>query len=243
MLEEAVDVIRALWTGESVTHRGRYYTVEDARIFDLYDDPILNRVDSLLGDAAALPLDAHTELGARLFQPCEDILDPVQAGENDADPLDGDWRPVAVLTHQRLGGMGELGEPIQAEKATRPLDRMNQAEDGVEHLPVVRLLLEPHEIDVELVEPPPGRANNRYRLGHIPFVTAIDSPRWWQSPAPGQGPAGRTNTSGTQGARYGSVNFSRVPGRLGTSRYLEGRLLDRGRLGHIHEIALTPGIE
>jgi hypothetical protein len=40
----------------------------------------------------------------------------------------------------------------------------------------------------ELVDPPPGRANNRYRLGHIPFVTAIDSPRWWQSPAPGQGP-------------------------------------------------------
>jgi coproporphyrinogen III oxidase-like Fe-S oxidoreductase len=27
-------------------------------------------------------------------------------------------------------------------------------------------------------------------------------------------------------ARYGSVNFSRVPGRIGTSRYLEARLLD-----------------
>ncbi len=27
-------------------------------------------------------------------------------------------------------------------------------------------------------------------------------------------------------SRYGSVNFSRVPGRLGTSRYLEGRILD-----------------
>jgi hypothetical protein len=40
----------------------------------------------------------------------------------------------------------------------------------------------------ELVDPPPGRANNRYRLGHVPFVTAIDSERWWQSPAPGQGP-------------------------------------------------------
>ena len=95
-------------------------------------------------------------LGARLFQPCEDILDPVQAGENDAHPLDSDRRPVAVLTHQCLGGMGELGEPLQAEKAARPLDCMNEAEDGVEHLPVVRLLLEPHEIDVELVEPLAG---------------------------------------------------------------------------------------
>ena len=40
----------------------------------------------------------------------------------------------------------------------------------------------------EVIDPPPGRANNRYRLGHIPFVTAIDSPGWWQSPALGQGP-------------------------------------------------------
>ncbi len=40
----------------------------------------------------------------------------------------------------------------------------------------------------EVIDPPPGRANNRYRLGHFPFVTAMDSPRWWQSPALGQGP-------------------------------------------------------
>jgi G6PDH family F420-dependent oxidoreductase len=35
MLEEAIEIVRALWTGESVTHRGRHYTVEDARLFDL----------------------------------------------------------------------------------------------------------------------------------------------------------------------------------------------------------------
>ena len=27
MLEEAVDVIRQLWTGEEITHRGEHYTV------------------------------------------------------------------------------------------------------------------------------------------------------------------------------------------------------------------------
>lgn len=37
MLEEAIGVIRRLWSEESVTHRGRYYTVEDARIFDKPD--------------------------------------------------------------------------------------------------------------------------------------------------------------------------------------------------------------
>lgn len=40
MLEEALEVIRALWTGESTTHRGKYYTVEDARIYDLPKEPI-----------------------------------------------------------------------------------------------------------------------------------------------------------------------------------------------------------
>lgn len=33
MLAEAVDVMRQLWTGETVDHRGRYYQVENARIF------------------------------------------------------------------------------------------------------------------------------------------------------------------------------------------------------------------
>jgi G6PDH family F420-dependent oxidoreductase len=34
MLEEAVDVIRQLWTGETVDHRGDFYEVDNARIFD-----------------------------------------------------------------------------------------------------------------------------------------------------------------------------------------------------------------
>jgi G6PDH family F420-dependent oxidoreductase len=34
MLEEAVAVIRELWTGETVDHRGDFYEVENARLFD-----------------------------------------------------------------------------------------------------------------------------------------------------------------------------------------------------------------
>jgi coenzyme F420-dependent glucose-6-phosphate dehydrogenase len=34
MLEEAVEVMRALWTGETVDHRGPHYCVENARLFD-----------------------------------------------------------------------------------------------------------------------------------------------------------------------------------------------------------------
>jgi G6PDH family F420-dependent oxidoreductase len=40
MLEEAVDVIRRLLTGERVDHHGRHFTVEDARIYSLPDDPV-----------------------------------------------------------------------------------------------------------------------------------------------------------------------------------------------------------
>ncbi|MFP5343624.1 MAG: TIGR03557 family F420-dependent LLM class oxidoreductase [Candidatus Limnocylindria bacterium] len=35
MLEEAVEVIRALWSGEITSHRGRHYTVQNARIHTL----------------------------------------------------------------------------------------------------------------------------------------------------------------------------------------------------------------
>jgi G6PDH family F420-dependent oxidoreductase len=34
MLEEAVDVMRQLWSGETVDHRGEFYEVENARLFD-----------------------------------------------------------------------------------------------------------------------------------------------------------------------------------------------------------------
>ena len=39
MLEEAIEVIRTLWTGELTTHRGRWYHVEDARLYTLPDAP------------------------------------------------------------------------------------------------------------------------------------------------------------------------------------------------------------
>src|SRR3954471_12919161 len=39
MLEEAVALIRRLWTGEVVTTRGRYYSVDHARIYNVPDVP------------------------------------------------------------------------------------------------------------------------------------------------------------------------------------------------------------
>ena len=39
MLAEAIDVLRLLWQGGYQSHRGRYYTVENARIYTLPDEP------------------------------------------------------------------------------------------------------------------------------------------------------------------------------------------------------------
>jgi G6PDH family F420-dependent oxidoreductase len=39
MLEEAVEVMRALWTGRQVEHAGRHYRVENARIYTLPEEP------------------------------------------------------------------------------------------------------------------------------------------------------------------------------------------------------------
>lgn len=39
MLEEAVALIRELWTGEVVTTRGRYYSVDHARIYNVPESP------------------------------------------------------------------------------------------------------------------------------------------------------------------------------------------------------------
>jgi G6PDH family F420-dependent oxidoreductase len=40
MLEEAIRVLRLLWQGGYQTHRGKHYTVDHARVFDLPDEPV-----------------------------------------------------------------------------------------------------------------------------------------------------------------------------------------------------------
>jgi coenzyme F420-dependent glucose-6-phosphate dehydrogenase len=54
MLEEAVEVMRLLWQGGYQTHRGRHYTVESLRIFDVPDEPIEVAVAAMQPRAAEL---------------------------------------------------------------------------------------------------------------------------------------------------------------------------------------------
>lgn len=54
MLDEAVAVMRALWTGEVVTHRGPHYTVEHARLYTPPEQPVPVYVSGFGPDAIAL---------------------------------------------------------------------------------------------------------------------------------------------------------------------------------------------
>jgi G6PDH family F420-dependent oxidoreductase len=52
MLEEAIDVIRSLWTGEQVSHRGKHFTVENARLYTLPEE-LPSLVVSAFGEESA----------------------------------------------------------------------------------------------------------------------------------------------------------------------------------------------
>jgi G6PDH family F420-dependent oxidoreductase len=54
MLEESVAVIRELWEGNLVTHRGRHYTVDRARIYSVPDEPPEIAVAAAAENAAQL---------------------------------------------------------------------------------------------------------------------------------------------------------------------------------------------
>src|ERR671935_2876164 len=58
MLEEAIEVMRLLWQGGEQTHRGKHYTVDHCRIYNIPDEPVE------LAIAAAQPQAA--ELAGRL---------------------------------------------------------------------------------------------------------------------------------------------------------------------------------
>jgi coenzyme F420-dependent glucose-6-phosphate dehydrogenase len=51
-LAEAIELIRALWTGEKVTHKGTHYQTHDAKLYTLPDEPIPLYISSLVPASA-----------------------------------------------------------------------------------------------------------------------------------------------------------------------------------------------
>lgn len=87
MLEEAIHVIRLLWEGGYQTHRGKHYTVEYARIFDLPDEPIELAIAAMKPRAAELA----GRIGDALINvaPKEKIVDRFEDAGGKAKPKYG----------------------------------------------------------------------------------------------------------------------------------------------------------
>jgi G6PDH family F420-dependent oxidoreductase len=87
MLEEAIEVIRKLWTGGLSSHRGRHYEVENARLYTLPDElpPVL----------VASAGEAATDLAARVgdglvgLAPAPAMIDQFASGGGEGKPCYG----------------------------------------------------------------------------------------------------------------------------------------------------------
>jgi G6PDH family F420-dependent oxidoreductase len=125
MLEEAVEVIRALHTGEVIEHDGTYYTVENARIYTLPDRPTPIYVSGFgpkaatlagrIGDGFCCTMPDPELVGT--FRDSGGGRKPAQAGTKVCWGTD---RQAAVRTAHRLWANEELpGELAQVLPTTQ----------------------------------------------------------------------------------------------------------------------------
>ncbi|MFF1401473.1 TIGR03557 family F420-dependent LLM class oxidoreductase [Streptomyces sp. NPDC058287] len=121
MLEEAVHVIRSLLSGEEVTHRGKHYTVENARLYTVPDEPVPVYVSGFGLKAAALA--GRIGDGFVTMTPDADLVEEFRRAGGGQKPVLGGvkvcWgtdRAQAVKTAHRLWPTqflpGELGQVL-----------------------------------------------------------------------------------------------------------------------------------
>ncbi|GAA1090974.1 TIGR03557 family F420-dependent LLM class oxidoreductase [Kitasatospora arboriphila] len=157
MLEEAVEVMRALFTGRQVSHRGRHYTVDNARLYTAPDGPLPVYVSGFGPNAAELA--GRIGDGFVTMTPDADLVAAFREGGGAGKPVVGGvkvcWssnREKAVDTVHRLWPTellpGELAQllptPAHFEQAgelvTRDMidDAVTCGDDAQQHIDTVR---------------------------------------------------------------------------------------------------------
>jgi len=152
MLEEAVDVMRLLWQGGEQTHRGRYYTVDHARLYTLPEKPIEVYVAASKKNAAELA----QRIGDGLIStaPDEHVVKAFGNGKPrigmmhcayDEDAKKGLERATKEWPNLALGGpLGqELATPSDFEEAAAMVDEEDVAEStphGPDPEPYLKLI-------------------------------------------------------------------------------------------------------
>ncbi|WP_254523393.1 TIGR03557 family F420-dependent LLM class oxidoreductase [Natrinema caseinilyticum] len=141
-LEEALDVMRKLWTGETTSHRGEHYTVENAQLFTAPDEQPTT-IASAFGTQTARWTAEHAD-GLWCSGPREEPLEAYEEAGGDGPSytqLHGCYaetedEAIDTVYEQWPNGSipGELGQelstPAHFEQAARMVDREDIAESG-----------------------------------------------------------------------------------------------------------------
>jgi coenzyme F420-dependent glucose-6-phosphate dehydrogenase len=144
MLEEAVAILRLLWQGGTQTYRGRYYVVENARIYTLPDHPPPIMV-AAGGPKAA---EAAGRIGDGLIStsPAAELLQQFQAHEGVGKPCFGQlavcWgqdegiaRRTAYEYWPIVAFEGELNQELPTPAHFEQAAKMVREEDVVQVIP------------------------------------------------------------------------------------------------------------
>lgn len=87
MLDEAIEVIRILWSGETESYWGEFYTVEDARIYTMPDEPPAIMVAA--SGPAACELAGEVGDGFISTAPEKELIEQFQAAGGQGKPTYG----------------------------------------------------------------------------------------------------------------------------------------------------------
>jgi G6PDH family F420-dependent oxidoreductase len=131
MLEEAVAVMRALWTGDEVTHRGKHYTVEDARLYSAPAAPPAVHVSGF--GPKATDLAAKIGDGYVSTKPDKDLVDRYRAAGGRGLASAGlklcwgpDARKAAEMAHRLWRSSGVPGELSQELRVPALFDQASE---------------------------------------------------------------------------------------------------------------------
>jgi G6PDH family F420-dependent oxidoreductase len=135
MLEEAVDVIRQLWRGGVVSHRGRHYTLDTARIYTLPDKPPPIYVSGF--GPKAVDLAARIGDGYISTTPDADLVRRFRDGDANragSRPCQGGFKAAyadtalqgARIAYERWPNSGLPGELSQVLPSPRHFDQASQ---------------------------------------------------------------------------------------------------------------------
>jgi G6PDH family F420-dependent oxidoreductase len=131
MLEEAIEIMRSLWSGGYHCFEGEHFTVEDARVFTLPDEP--PPVDVAVSGSASIALAARAGDGMIATVPDSKVTAAFEAAAGGSKPkygqlavsVDDDEATARRLAHERfrfaIQGWkvkAELPNPANFEEAT-----------------------------------------------------------------------------------------------------------------------------